>query len=100
MTTTSTPEKARTWNALVRELFQALDKDQDSYLNCKELRIFWELMGFDYDNDVWAQEFSELCKEFHANPAHGISLGTFGVLLDDESEKGCYCSNDDINTIL
>eukprot|EP00930_Biecheleria_cincta_P092427 TRINITY_DN8233_c0_g1_i1.p1 TRINITY_DN8233_c0_g1~~TRINITY_DN8233_c0_g1_i1.p1 ORF type:complete len:2246 (+),score=491.91 TRINITY_DN8233_c0_g1_i1:182-6919(+) len=85
-------------NTLVRKLFAALDKDKDGHLSALEMKVFADHTGFDGSAEAWAEEFNALCVESGA--AQGVSLVHFERLVDDSSDSGCYCSNDEMNALL
>ena len=62
---------------LVHEAFMALDVRRRGYLGSREFRRYAELTGYDGGDELWAEEFSELCSEY------GWSTQATQVLLSD-----------------
>jgi len=93
------PEVLRT--ELVSRVFTACDKDGDFQLNREELRTFAHHTGFqDCDGKAWDQEYRSFCLDVGADPACGVGLEFFRQLIDDQSEKGCYCTDEELRIML
>jgi len=64
-----------------------------STLGSAELRPFAEFTGFDGDHEDWVAEYAGLCNELGLDPCIGVDLQSFAQIVDDESDRGCYCSD-------
>eukprot|EP00928_Gymnodinium_smaydae_P035569 TRINITY_DN25010_c0_g1_i1.p1 TRINITY_DN25010_c0_g1~~TRINITY_DN25010_c0_g1_i1.p1 ORF type:complete len:723 (+),score=177.78 TRINITY_DN25010_c0_g1_i1:68-2236(+) len=82
----------------VRRLFQLLDRDRDGFLNQQEMRSFANMSGFEGDEAAWAGEYEALLGE--ASSRRGIAMADLSKLVDDESENGCYCTDEELTTML
>eukprot|EP00913_Durusdinium_trenchii_P035487 g33210.t1 len=58
---------------------------------------FAKQTGFEGSDADWEEEFQSLCQELGIN---GVDLTTFGQLVDDRSERGCYCTKEDLQSII
>eukprot|EP00425_Heterocapsa_triquetra_P010259 CAMPEP_0195125380 /NCGR_PEP_ID=MMETSP0448-20130528/132876_1 /TAXON_ID=66468 /ORGANISM="Heterocapsa triquestra, Strain CCMP 448" /LENGTH=78 /DNA_ID=CAMNT_0040163011 /DNA_START=14 /DNA_END=247 /DNA_ORIENTATION=- len=76
------------------------DGDGDGVLKEEEMRTFAELTGFDGSREAWAEEYVMLCSESGVNPALGIGQDLFVRLLNDESEMGQYCTDEELREML
>jgi len=85
---------------LKTKLFEVIDKDGDDLLNKGEMRELAKLVGFDGSDEEWSQEYLKLCQEVGATPAKGIPKVVVLALLDDRSETGCFCTEEDLKTLL
>ncbi|CAJ1352936.1 unnamed protein product [Effrenium voratum] len=54
--------------------------------------------GFDGSDQDWQTEFGLLAKE--CNSPQGIPLREFERLANDKSDDGCYCSDDELRSLL
>jgi len=92
----ATPDgSART--QLIGDVFRACDRDGDGRLSSSEMRPVAELIGFEGDDATWEAEFA-LLLQGHAGP--GIGLGLFSQLVNDMSEDGCYCTDEELGVLL
>lgn len=81
---------------LISQLFEALDADGDGFLSEQEMHGFARHMGFDGGADKWKVEYDLLFDGTNLNPAEGVTLTLFAQLVDDESDAGCYCTDDEL----
>lgn len=81
---------------LISALFGVCDVDGDCFLSMDEMRMFANLTGFDGSDQEWRNEFTSLCSEHSANGCLGIDVALFEKLVNDESECGCYCTDDEL----
>lgn len=95
---TAQPSSNRT--KLIGSLFALLDKNHDRYLDVEELRVFAAFQGFDGTEEEWRVDYEELCKEHHHNPILGVPREGFEVMLEDKSDSGCFCEDDEIEGFL
>lgn len=89
--------------AVVRALFRALAASGASgapRASEAPMGRFATLNGFDGSGAEWEKEYTSLCREWSINPADGFCEATFSKLVDDKSEKGCYCSDQELLAIL
>jgi len=82
--------------ARVIAAFDALDHDRDGALNLLELRRFAECSGFEGTDAEWAVEYERLCDEVGAEPEVGICFNIFMGLVDEDSDNGQYCTDDEL----
>merc|ERR1719162_1671180 len=78
---------------LKKRLFKKCDKDSDGSLKQNEMRELAALVGFEGTDDEWMQEYEKLCEEQGVTLADGIPQAIVMVLLDDDSDNGCYCTD-------
>lgn len=100
------PEDKQKWapinprEALKKKLFRKVDKDEDGFLNKAEMRELAGLVGFEGSAQEWEQEYQKLCLEVNVKPEEGVPQAVVLNLLDDESDTGCYCNDEEIRTLL
>lgn len=94
------PEGKMSRKDLVAAVFRMCDRDGDGLLNSAELRNFASHTGFDDNDEAWATEYKNLCREVSANTSSGVGLFSFTSLVDDNSDNGCYCTDDELQTML
>eukprot|EP00929_Paragymnodinium_shiwhaense_P059670 TRINITY_DN29871_c0_g3_i2.p1 TRINITY_DN29871_c0_g3~~TRINITY_DN29871_c0_g3_i2.p1 ORF type:complete len:386 (-),score=54.40 TRINITY_DN29871_c0_g3_i2:748-1905(-) len=81
---------------LVAEVFKCLDISSCGLLRQSEMyRVALET-GFDGDEEQWQEEYKGLCQDLDRDPAVGLDLATFKSFVNDRSEAGCYCSEDEL----
>lgn len=90
---------------IIKDVFHAADLDGDAALCPQEMLRFSRLIGFHGDDATWAAEYDAL---FKGNEdllmTSGIGSGFIGLdlftrLVNDESEHGCFCTNDELRKI-
>merc|ERR1711974_79190 len=74
-------------------VFKGCDKDGDGYLDKGEMLSLAVLTGFDGSDEVWASEYARLCMECSADQRIGIAQSVLFGLLDDQSDKGFFCTD-------
>jgi Ca2+-binding EF-hand superfamily protein/predicted GNAT family acetyltransferase len=84
---------------LVRDVFSAMDCDCDGTLSEREMRVFAQHTGFDGDDASWAKEYGLLCSSYNGAQS-AISLSLFEKLVDDETDDGCFCTNEELRDML
>jgi len=84
---------------LVRRLFEVCDRDGDQRLNCREFRRFADAIGFEGEDQQWEVEYAALFDGRSERPEAGISFQIFSELVDDMSESGCYCTDEELSTL-
>lgn len=84
----------------IRDLFSLLDKNRNGYLDVNELRVFATFQGFDGTAEEWKMDYEELCKEYRLDNTWGVPRESFEVMLEDTSDSGCYCDDDEIMGFL
>lgn len=90
----------QTRKALVKAVFEKLDIDTDGCLRSQELNIFGQHTGFDGNDQEWEQEYVALCEQAGCRPSDGLGLEDFTALVDDDSDKGCYCDDAELRSML
>merc|ERR1712039_867932 len=83
--------------SLVRELFNAYDKDSSGFISESEMRKFADRNGFKGTDAEWHKEYEDLCNTIYVpqtvgllglkNPVvrRGIDLATFSNFVNDNS---------------
>jgi len=84
---------------LIDNVFNSCDRDGNGALSSPELRRFAILTGFAGDDSAWAQEFSVLCSQY-AGVESVVDLALFTRLVQDESDDGCHCTDDELRDML
>ncbi|CAK0817309.1 unnamed protein product [Prorocentrum cordatum] len=79
-----------------RRAFRALDVDCKGYLTSDELKTFAGMSGFDGTDADWQVEFGTLCRQWRRSPAEGIDQPFFCAIVDDASERGVYCTDEEL----
>ena len=69
-------------------------------MNQKEMRKFVFFLGFSGTDTEWTAEFAKLCSEAKADAAYGIPAAYALKLLDDNSDTGCRCTDQELSEIL
>merc|ERR1712232_504707 len=88
-------------SVLKKQMFEKLDRDGDGFLNKEETAVFIKIMGFDGSEEELAEEYSRMCEEHGGlDPLQGIPEAVIMQLLDDESDDGCYSTEEDLVRII
>ncbi|CAJ1365616.1 unnamed protein product, partial [Effrenium voratum] len=83
---------------LIYQAFQSLrNAEAEAVLGSEELRYFAMQTGWEGSDLEWAEEFQALCLEQGRDK--GLDLAAFGRIVDDRSERGCYCSDEELRAI-
>lgn len=82
--------------SLILALFRVCDADGDGFLSMDEMHAFAKETGFDGSNEEWTEEFRNLCSEHSANEFLGVDIILFERLVNDVSESGCHCTDDEL----
>ena len=82
---------------LIRAVFEALNRSGSGCLIAAEMKPFAESTGFDGSDEEWQKEFEMVIKD--CGSTH-ISLKEFDRLVNDQSESGCYCSDEELRALL
>eukprot|EP00411_Alexandrium_monilatum_P109656 CAMPEP_0175689468 /NCGR_PEP_ID=MMETSP0097-20121207/29399_1 /TAXON_ID=311494 /ORGANISM="Alexandrium monilatum, Strain CCMP3105" /LENGTH=655 /DNA_ID=CAMNT_0016996491 /DNA_START=20 /DNA_END=1987 /DNA_ORIENTATION=+ len=85
---------------LKRRCFRSCDVDGDGFLCKREMKTFAGYVGFDGTEEEWDQEYRKLCADFGAQPSIGMPQAALLQLLDDESDTGCFCTDEELMEIL
>lgn len=99
-TTNGTKPAVPARRELIRRAFVLFDLDRDQRLKLKELRSFANCTGFDGSDEEWAEEYKTLCLTIGTTPERGMDEALFTKLVSDQSDDGCYCSNEELADIL
>jgi len=94
------PCNAKSRGELIQAVFRLCDGDADNHLCEREMRSFATFVGFDGTAEEWAEEFRLLCADGGLDPEAGVDLRLFSRLVEDSSEKGCFCSDDELREAL
>eukprot|EP00933_Yihiella_yeosuensis_P015063 TRINITY_DN13260_c2_g1_i2.p1 TRINITY_DN13260_c2_g1~~TRINITY_DN13260_c2_g1_i2.p1 ORF type:complete len:304 (-),score=98.53 TRINITY_DN13260_c2_g1_i2:6-917(-) len=81
-------------------VFRLLDRDKNGFLDKKELKPFVCQTGFEGSDDEWSEEYALLCGDLACNEARGIREAQFLDMVDDESDNGCHCSDEELRTMI
>jgi Ca2+-binding EF-hand superfamily protein len=92
--------EAKSRKQLIQAVFTACDTDGDMRLNQKEMADFARHTGFEGTDQEWDEEFALLCQEHQGDWSRGVDLGLFTRLVDDESDNGIYCTDEDLKELL
>merc|ERR1712176_28368 len=85
---------------LIRAVFRACDADGNGRLTKDELQRFAVHTGFDGGSDDWAEEYNMLCEERRCDPSEGLCARRFVELVNDDTETGCPCTDEELRKIL
>jgi len=85
---------------LARAIFHVLDIDGDGRLRARELHFFAQETGFQGSSELWNDEYKFLCQDRGLEVSEGMPEAAFSAFLDDKSEAGCYCSDDELRKVL
>ena len=83
---------------LIEAVFRALDSGGKGYLTARDMRPFAEQTGFSGSDQEWQQEFDLLRRD--RGSSEGIRLDAFVGLVNDSSDDGCYCSEEELRSLL
>lgn len=86
--------------SLKEKLFKIVDKDEDQFLKRKEMQSLASVLGFDGTDAEWEEEYKKLCETAKTDLEAGIPQEVVMRLLDDESDTGLHCSEEDIWRII
>jgi len=86
-------------DVLIRDIFRTLDVHGIGHLGSAQIRRFAGLTGFEGTDAEWRAEYELLCKEKHRRPDDGFDEVAFCALVNDASDEGSYCSDEELQTI-
>lgn len=84
---------------IARVVFRECDIDGDGRLGPCELRHFAVETGFDGTAQDWAEEYEALCEERDVDPALGFHEADFLGFVEDDSDEGCHCGEDELREV-
>ena len=84
--------------ALIEAVFRALDSGGTGSLTARDMRPFAEQTGFNGSDQEWQQEFDLLCHD--RGSTGGFGLDAFISLVNDQSDDGCFCSDEELRKLL
>lgn len=98
----STQSRAADRESLLSAIFQDLERfcGTEGRATVKGMQRFVTMVGFDGSDNEWRTEYLSLSKEWQMEPEQGFDLATFSKMVNDKSQRGCYCSNDELRNIL
>lgn len=82
-------------NALMAQLFNALDSDGDGRCSSKDLGVV-----FAARYEAWPMQFRKLCSHWKVKQREGVDAQTFAEMLEDRGELGLYVSEDELETMI
>mmetsp|Transcript_78046 Transcript_78046/g.246529 ORF Transcript_78046/g.246529 Transcript_78046/m.246529 type:complete len:665 (+) Transcript_78046:60-2054(+) len=85
---------------LVRAVFNACDANGDGRLSAEEMRAFAGHIGFEGGDNDWSSEFQMLCEEHGRTAQDGVDREMFSQLVNDQTDAGCYCSDDELRIMV
>lgn len=85
---------------LIKAAFRACDVYKDGFLCCAELGSFACKTGFDGAEDDWSEEYAAVCEEWYCDQAKGLAEQVFAELVNDHSEKGCPCTDEELRHVI
>jgi len=85
---------------LGKEVFRVLDTNGDGRLSRMEYYPVAKRIGFDGGLDEWEEEYAQMCADWSSDPRRGIDCDLFLKLIEDLTDKGCYCTDDDLHQML
>jgi len=85
---------------LKKQLFDLWDQDGDGALKKPELLQLAKATGFDGTDEEWTEEYPGMCAEKGCSPEDGLAEAAVMVLLDDDSDVGCYFTDQELFEIL
>ncbi|CAE8652254.1 unnamed protein product, partial [Polarella glacialis] len=71
-----------------------------SRLGSVELRCLADFTGFHGDDEEWGMEYLSLCEAVGCEEETGLDLAAFVQLVDDSSEEGCYCTDEELQELI
>eukprot|EP00927_Polykrikos_kofoidii_P002556 TRINITY_DN1101_c1_g1_i1.p1 TRINITY_DN1101_c1_g1~~TRINITY_DN1101_c1_g1_i1.p1 ORF type:complete len:1635 (-),score=260.37 TRINITY_DN1101_c1_g1_i1:52-4680(-) len=86
-------------SALIAAAFRSLDRSSVGRLRCEEMRTFAEAQGFEGTPEDWDVEYEKLCDYVSCEPSEGLCLTIFQQLAEDESESGCFCTDNELREL-
>jgi len=85
-------------SVLTKELFRALDQDNDKSLNKAELLPFARHCEFNGNEEEWADEFEYLCEDYGWDLRQGADLPGFVKCVNDV-DGFCYCTDKELSAL-
>eukprot|EP00418_Pyrodinium_bahamense_P031464 CAMPEP_0179140838 /NCGR_PEP_ID=MMETSP0796-20121207/67484_1 /TAXON_ID=73915 /ORGANISM="Pyrodinium bahamense, Strain pbaha01" /LENGTH=302 /DNA_ID=CAMNT_0020840457 /DNA_START=17 /DNA_END=922 /DNA_ORIENTATION=+ len=58
------------------------------------------MTGFDDNEAAWDEEYRLLCKAWRISSPVGFSREAFTALVNEDSERGCYCSDEELLSVV
>lgn len=92
-------EAAENRNRLIRQVFMALDTDEDGWLREDDMRRFANCLGFEGSAADWREEYRLLCMQNCAHPLEGVGEILLLKLMADE-EDSYYCTDEELEDVL
>jgi len=93
-------EDSKMRESLKKRVFLLWDSDGDGNLKKDELLKLARHVGFGGSGDDWTNEYEQMCTQRGCTARYGLSEEAFNAFIDDESEMGCYFSNEELAKIL
>lgn len=81
-------------------LFKLLDSNGDGFLDLEEMHHFARCTGFSGHADEWKEEYNRLFDGLSCTASEGVDARSFANLVNDESAAGCYCTDEDLVTMI
>jgi hypothetical protein len=74
------------FSLILKQVFRALDVDNDGYVSSEEFRVFVEVDGYTCSDASWKNQFEETCIECGADPIDGVDHLQFERLMHELHE--------------
>jgi len=69
------------------------------FLGVEELQPFAKFTGWEGTDSAWEEDYRELCSELGCDPSCGLDANAFGTLVDDQSDTGCFCTDEELSQL-
>jgi len=93
-------EQVQRWRAVAgHHIFMGLDAGHSGRLKNAEMRRFATFSGFDGGEEDFDEEYQQLCEDQQCDPKEGITEVAFLRLINDESDRGCFCNIAELRSI-
>mmetsp|Transcript_52718 Transcript_52718/g.98901 ORF Transcript_52718/g.98901 Transcript_52718/m.98901 type:complete len:1286 (+) Transcript_52718:108-3965(+) len=84
---------------LTTEVFQALDRDKDGFLNKLEMLYLVRRLEFSATDEDWFNIWPELAEQYALDPQRGMSQEQFRDLIQND-EGDWYCNVENLKIVL
>ena len=84
----------------MQRIFEKCDSTGGGRLLEKEMMRFAVLTGFEGSAKDWTKEYQLLCSDRGIDDSAGLNLGDLTSFINDESDTGQFCSDEDLEATL